>query len=72
MLSVEPYRQEAQFWLSVRVSVRKPGTAEGDLNNMTSRSRNQYHYAVRILKLDSRLIRAKNLLEASVNSDAMK
>ena len=37
---------------------------------MTSRSRNQYHYAVRRLKLDSRLIRAKKLLEASVNGDA--
>ena len=67
--NVEPYRQEALFWHSVWISARRPGPAEGDLHTMMSRSRNQYHYAVRRLKLDSRLIRAKKLLEASVNGD---
>ena len=65
--NVEPYRQEALFWHSVWVSARRP--AIGELHTMMTRSRNQYHYAVRRLKLDSRMIRAKKLLESSVNGD---
>ena len=64
---VEPFRQDALFWHSVWVSARRPNT--GDLHIMMARSRNQYHYAVRRLKLNSNLVRAKKLFEASIKSE---
>ena len=63
---VEPFRQDALFWHSVWVSAKRPNT--GDLHIMMARSRNQYHYAVRRLKLNSNLVRDKKLFEASLES----
>ena len=64
---MEPVRQEALFWHSVWVSVRRPST--GDIHQMMSHSRNQYHYAVRRLKLKADEIKAKKLFEASMAGD---
>ena len=64
---VEPFRDDALFWHSVWVSVKRPNT--GDLYHMMTHSRNQYHYAVRSLKLKSHLVRAEKLPEASIKGD---
>ena len=64
---VEPFREDALFWHSIWASTGRPNS--GELHSYMSKTRNQYHYAVRRLKLQSNLTRAKKLFEASLNSD---
>ena len=64
---VEPFREDANFWHAVWVSVGKP--AHGDFHIAMARSRNQYHYAVRRTRRSRDLLRAKKLFEASLIGD---
>ena len=64
---VEPFREDANFWHAVWVSVGKP--AHGHFHIAMARSRNQYHYAVRRTKRSADLLIAKNLFEASLTGD---
>ena len=66
-MEVEPFREDVLFWHCVWVSARRPNTS--DLHQMMAQSRNQYHYAVRRLKLKSNDVRAKKLFETSINGD---
>ena len=60
---VSPYRKDAAFWHSVWQSAGRPQI--GALKNIMTRTRNQYHYAVRRVKKMASAIQAQKLLEAS-------
>ena len=63
---VEPYKKDAVFWHGVWQSADRP--RQGELKNLMTRTRNQYHYAVRRVKNMANSIRARRLLEASEKS----
>ena len=63
---VEPYKKDAVFWHGVWQSADRP--RQGELKNLMTRTRNQYHYAVRRVKKMANSIRARRLLEASEKS----
>ena len=60
---VEPYKEDATFWHGVWQSAGRPNV--GVLKDIMTRTRNQFHYAVRRVKKMSSSLRAKRLLEAS-------
>ena len=60
---VEPYKVDAAFWHGVWQSADRP--SRGVLKDIMTRTRNQYHYAVRRLKKMSSSLRARKLLQAS-------
>ena len=60
---VKPCKEDAKFWHSVWQSADRP--SRGVLKNIMTRTRNQYHYAIRRVKKMADSIRAKRLLEAS-------
>ena len=60
---VKPYKDEAKFWYGVWQSADRPN--QGVLKNIMTKTRNQYHYAIRRIKKMSNTLRAKRLLEAS-------
>ena len=60
---VEPYKEDAKFWHGVWQSADRP--RHGELRNIMTRTRNQYHYAIRRVKKMTNNLRAKKLLEAS-------
>ena len=60
---VKPYKDDAKFWYGVWQSADRP--TEGVLKNIMTRTRNQYHYAIRRIKKMFNSLRAKRLLEAS-------
>ena len=60
---VEPYKDDAVFWHSVWQSADRP--SRGVLKDIMTRTRNQYHYAIRRTKKMSNSLRARQLLEAS-------
>ena len=60
---VEPYKDDAVFWHSVWQSAERP--SRGVLKDIMTRTRNQYHYAIRRTKKMSNSLRARQLLEAS-------
>ena len=60
---VEPYKDDAVFWHSIWQSADRP--RQGVLKDIMTRTRNQYHYAIRRTKKMSNSLRARNLLEAS-------
>ena len=60
---VEPYKSDARFWHAVWQSSERPN--QGVLKDIMSRTRNQYHYAVRRLRKMANAIRARKLFEAS-------
>ena len=45
---VKPYREKAQFWHSIWVSLRRPRV--GEVYNVMKHTRNLFHYAVRKVK----------------------
>jgi hypothetical protein len=63
---VEPYKQDAVFWHGVWQSADRP--SHGELKNIMTRTRNQYHYAIRRVKKMANTLRARNLLQASETS----
>ena len=65
--SVEPFRTDSLFWHGVWRSAGKPNT--GPLYFFMTKSRSQYHYAVRRVKQKEKLIRATKLFEASVTGE---
>ena len=60
---VAPYKDDAIFWHSVWQSADRP--SHGVLKEIMTRTRNQYHYAIRRCKKMSNSLRARNLLQAS-------
>ena len=60
---VRPFKEDAAFWHSVWRSAGRP--ERGVLRDIMARTRNQYHYAIKRVKVMSRSIRARKLLEAS-------
>ena len=64
---VEPFQEDARFWHSLWLSAGKPN--RGDFYIAMTRSRNQYHYAVRRTRRSRDLLRAKKLFEASLIGD---
>ena len=60
---VEPYKEDAIFWHGVWQSAGRP--SRGVLKEIMTRTRNQFHYAVRRVKKMSSSLRARRLLEAS-------
>ena len=63
---VEPYKKDATFWHSVWQSAGRP--KQGVLKQIMSRTRNQYHYAIRRVRKMSNSLRARRLLQASETS----
>ena len=61
--TVEPYRRDAIFWLSVWRSAGMPKT--GELHSIMVKTRNKYHYAVRRAKKSADFVRAQKLFEAA-------
>jgi hypothetical protein len=60
---VEPYKEDAIFWHGVWQSAGRP--SGGVLKEIMTRTRNQFHYAVRRVKKMSSSLRARRLSEAS-------
>ena len=69
---VAPFKDTANFWHSLWLSAGRP--AHGEVYNIMKRTRNQYHYQVRRVKLLADQIRSNKLLEAALsgNSDLLK
>ena len=63
---IQPYKDEANFWHAVWLSADRPNT--GVLKELMNKTRNKYHYAIRRTKKIANTLRAKMLLEASLNS----
>ena len=64
---VEPFKKDAKFWHSVWDSAGKPNT--GHLYWIMTRTRNQFHYAVKRVRRKADLIKAKKLFESSLKGD---
>ena len=60
------YKDDAVFWHGVWQSADRP--AHGELKNIMTRTRNQYHYAIRRVRKMANSLRARNLLQASETS----
>ena len=69
---IAPHKETANFWHSLWISAGKP--VQGEVYNIMKRTRNQYHYQIRRVKLLADQIRSNKLLEASLsgNSDLLK
>ena len=57
---VKPYREKAQFWHSIWVSLRRPRV--GEVYNVMKHTRNLFHYAVRKVKKNREKIEQDNML----------
>ena len=64
---VKPFEEKAELWYSIWVSSGKPN--KGIVHTIMSKTRNQYHYAVRRTKRSAGLQKAKGLFEASMKGD---
>ena len=63
---VEPHKEKAVLWHSIWESCGRPNS--GEVKKIMSRTRNQYHYAVRKCKKLIGATKAQKLLEASEQS----
>ena len=64
---VEPFRKESRYWHRVWIKEGRPNNTW--LHTTMIKKRAQYHYAVRRLRKQADLIRAKKLFEASLQGD---
>ena len=60
---VDPYKKDSLFWHAMWTSAGSPRV--GGLFEIMKKARNVYHYAVRKVKKEAELIRAKKLFEAA-------
>ena len=64
---IKPFKEDSLFWHGVWQSAGSPNT--GVLHSIMARTKNKYHYAVRRLKKQAEVIRAKHLFEAAQKGD---
>ena len=61
--TVEPRRQDAIHWHAIWLSAGKPN--KGVLHSVMASTRNKYHYAIRAVRRQADVIKAKKLWEAN-------
>ena len=62
---VKPFKDDARFWYSIWISLRKPINCE--VHRVMKHTRNAYHYAVRRMKNNESHIKQNNMLNSLVN-----